>query len=68
MPPGLGFGMAYTIQYLTNGAEIAETPWSSDMPPSRDFAWQGIMLREADTAIIRDEVGKHLAVITEKTH
>jgi hypothetical protein len=60
--------MAYTIQYLTNGAEIAETPWSSDMPPSRDFAWQGIKLREADTAIIRDEVGKHLAVITEKAH
>jgi hypothetical protein len=60
--------MAFTIQYLKNGAEIAETPWMSDVPPTRRFARKGIKLHEADTAIIRDEVGKHLAVITEKPH
>lgn len=60
--------MAFTIQYLLNGQEVGETPWHSDMPPTRDFARQGIQLRKADTAIIRDEVGKHLAVVTEKSH
>ena len=58
--------MAFTIQYLSNGQEVGETPWLSDIPPTRDFAWQGIRRRKADTAIIRDEVGKQLALITEK--
>jgi hypothetical protein len=60
--------MAFTIQYLKNGAEVAETPWESDIPPTRAFARQGIKRREADTAVIRDEVGKHLAVVSEKPH
>ncbi len=60
--------MAFTIQYLSNGSEVGETPWPSDLPPTRDFAWQGLKLREADTAIIRDEVGKPLAVITDMAH
>jgi len=60
--------MAFTIQYLKDGREVAETTWASDMPPTRHFARKGIKLRKADTAIIRDEVGKHLAVITEKPH
>ena len=58
--------MAFTIQYLSNGREVGETPWPSDLPPTRDFAWQGLQLREADTAIIRDEVGKRLLAIVDK--
>jgi len=60
--------MAFTIQYLKNGAEVAETPWQSDIPPTRNFARQGLKRHGADTAVIRDEVGKHLAVIPEKPH
>jgi hypothetical protein len=60
--------MAFTIQYLKDGSEVAEAPWASDMPPTRQFARDGIKFRKADTAIIRDEVGKHLPVITEKLH
>jgi hypothetical protein len=58
--------MAFTIQYLSNDREFDETPWLNDIPPTRDFALQGIQRRKADTAIIRDELGKHLALITEK--
>ena len=60
--------MAFTIQYLSSGTEVGETLWPSDLPPTRYLAWRGLKLREADTAIIRDEAGKHLAVITEKSH
>lgn len=56
--------MAFTIQYLKNGAEVEETPWASDIPPTRAFVWKGVKLREADTGIIRDEVGRHLAVVS----
>ena len=61
--------MAYTIQYLSNGKEVGETPWESDVPPSTRFALQGgLGLRAADTAIIRDELGKHLVAVREKAH
>jgi hypothetical protein len=57
--------MAFTIQYLKNGKEVTETPWVGDVPPTRAFAKQRIKRRRTDTAIIRDEVGNHLAIITE---
>ncbi|HKQ45622.1 MAG TPA: hypothetical protein VJS47_09530 [Rhizomicrobium sp.] len=60
--------MAYTIQYLSNGKEVAETPWHSDVPPSTRYARQGLRLRAADTAIIRDEVGKHLVAVKERAN
>jgi hypothetical protein len=58
--------MAYTIQYLSNGKDVGETPWESDGPPSTRFALQGLGLRAADTAIIRDELDKHLVAAREK--
>ena len=60
--------MAFTIQYLKNGKEIAETPGQSDIPPTRAFAKYGIKRHDAETAIIRDEVGKTLTTISEKSH
>ena len=60
--------MAFTIQYLKDGKEVSETPWESDIPPTRAFAQHGIKRHQCDTAIIRDEVGRHLTVITEKPH
>jgi hypothetical protein len=60
--------MAYTIQYLSNGKEVSETPWECDVPPSTRYARQGLRLRAADTAIIRDEEGKHLVAVKEKAH
>jgi hypothetical protein len=60
--------MAFTIQYLCNGKEVGETPWECDVPPSTRYARQGLKLRAADTAIIRDELGKHLVAVKEKAH
>jgi len=60
--------MAYTIQYLSNGKEVAETPWHSDVPPSTRYARRGLKLREADTAIIRDELGRHLVAVKERAN
>jgi len=60
--------MAYTIQYLSNGKEVAETPWESDFPPPTRFARRGMKLRNADTAVIRDEVGKHLVSVKERAN
>ena len=57
--------MAFTIQYLANGESIAVTSWPTDLPPTRAFARQGIRLRGADKAIIRDEEGERLTVILD---
>jgi hypothetical protein len=60
--------MAFTIQYLANGKEVGETPWECDVPPPTRFARRGMKLRDADTAIIRDELGKHLVAIRERAN
>jgi hypothetical protein len=57
--------MAFTIQYLSHGREVDETAWECDVPPSTRHARQGLRIRAADTAIIRDEQGKHLVSIKE---
>jgi len=57
--------MAYTILYLSNGKEVSETPWECDVPLSTRYARQGLRLRAADIAIIRDEEGKHLVAVKE---
>jgi hypothetical protein len=57
--------MSFMIQYLKDGAVLAENVWPTDVPPPTAFTKLGMKRRGADTVIVRDAFGRNVAVITE---
>jgi hypothetical protein len=58
--------MAFVIQYLRDDTKVGESNWLTPIPPTRELAQHGLLLHEADTAVILDEDGKELVRETRR--
>lgn len=63
---GLRSGMAFTVEYHRGGKKVGEAQWLTPIPPTRDYAYQGLLLHGADSAVILDEEGTVLARETRR--
>jgi hypothetical protein len=54
--------MAFSIMYLRYGKLVWDTNWTAEIPPSCHFVRHGLLVHEADTAIVSDDEGYHLIV------
>lgn len=53
--------MAFIIEYRRGNENVAEIHWPTPIPPTRDFAYQGLLRHDADSANILDDEGNVLA-------
>lgn len=54
--------MIFSIMYLRHGKLVWDTNWTLDIPPSCRFVRNGLVINDADTAIVLDDDGHHLIV------
>jgi hypothetical protein len=54
--------MAFSIIFLRGAKWVGHTTWTSEISPPCKYVRDNIQIHEADTAIITDENGRHLAI------
>ena len=58
--------MAYSIMYLRHGKLVWETNWTVEIPPPRHFVRNGLIVHDANTAIVTDGDGHRLTIEEER--
>ena len=54
--------MSFSIIYLRHGKLVWHTNWTVEIPPSCHFVQYGLLVHDADTAIVTDGEGHHLTI------